>query len=123
MSKDKCYSCSFGSRCKSNKLVGRGQKTADIMLVMEAPELWDDNGGQILKGDGGKGLFYYLEKTGIPRSKVYVTNAIKCKPTVKPAEIKDKKDKLNKDKTEIEVHGDKPISMCKSSPSKRDKRN
>ena len=113
MKKDKCYSCSFGSQCRANKLNGRGKKTAPIMIVMEAPDWVDDKEGQMLSGDGGKKLFYYLEKAGIPRSAVYVTNAIKCKPSVKNSEIKDKRDKWNKEKTEIIEHGDKPISMCR----------
>jgi uracil-DNA glycosylase family 4 len=113
VSKDKCYSCSFGSQCRSNKLEGRGKKTAPIMIVTEAPDWQDDNKGKILQGDGGKKLFYLLEKAGIPRSQVYVTNAIKCKPAVKPAEIKDKRDKVDKKTKEVTEAGDKPISMCR----------
>lgn len=113
MGKSKCYSCSFGSQCRSNKLEGRGKKTAKIMIVLEAPDWVDDNQGKILAGDGGKKLFYFLEKAGLKRSDVYVTNAVKCKPSVKTSEIKDKRDKVDKKTKEVTEAGDKPITMCR----------
>jgi len=56
---------------------GEGMPTAKIMLVGEQPGNQEDLEGKPFVGPAGKLLDAALEKAGIDRKKVYVTNAVK----------------------------------------------
>lgn len=85
-----CTLCQFGDRCKTNKMEGRGAEGSPIMIVLDAPDWIDDKEGTPASGDGGNKLWYLMAQAGLKRSEVFITHAVKCKPTVKPAEVKPK---------------------------------
>src|SRR5439155_7015685 len=56
---------------------GEGPRGAPIMLVGEQPGDYEDVAGKPFVGPAGKIMDRALEETGIDRTKVYVTNAVK----------------------------------------------
>ncbi len=50
------------------------------MFVGEAPGYWEDVKGRPFVGAAGKLLDTLLEEINLSRSKVYITNVVKCRP-------------------------------------------
>jgi len=65
--------------CK-NVVVGKGNLSADILFVGEAPGRNEDEQGLPFVGAAGKNLDSLLEKVGLSLDDVYVTNILKCRP-------------------------------------------
>lgn len=59
---------------------GTGPCPADIMIVGEAPGFNEDAQGKPFVGAAGKLLDRLLERIGLDRERVYVTNVLKCRP-------------------------------------------
>lgn len=61
---------------------GDGPVPCDVMLVAEAPGQWEDRTGIPMSSPTGAGavLEDLLERNGLPRRRVYVTNLVKCRP-------------------------------------------
>ncbi len=74
-----CLLCKL-SRSRKNAVPGEGQLPAKIMLIGEAPGKNEDEKGQPFVGAAGKALDLALEKSGIPRQSVFITNIAKCRP-------------------------------------------
>lgn len=74
-----CLLCKL-SRSRKNAVPGEGQLPAKIMLIGEAPGKNEDEKGQPFVGAAGKALDLALEKSGIPRHSVFITNIAKCRP-------------------------------------------
>ncbi|NRA76912.1 MAG: hypothetical protein HRU18_01780 [Pseudoalteromonas sp.] len=78
-----CTKCKF-HKCAKN--VGIWGKKASrrakprIMIIQQAPSRLDNAWGDVLSGDGGEKLNWFLEQSGIDYKDVYFTSAIKCKP-------------------------------------------
>lgn len=72
---------------------GEGPEKAQLMLVGEAPGKEEAKTGKPFVGNAGRLLNKYLEKVGIIREEVYVTNVIKTRPegnrTPRKSEIKE----------------------------------
>jgi len=60
--------------------MGHGPTNAEVMIVGEAPGANEDEGGLPFQGRAGQLLNRILLEKGISRDKVYVTNAVKCRP-------------------------------------------
>ena len=60
---------------------GEGNPGARVMLVGEAPGEQEALKGRPFVGKAGKNLDEFLELAGIDRSELYVTNAVKFRPT------------------------------------------
>jgi uracil-DNA glycosylase family 4 len=75
-----CVRCQLAcSRC--NVVVGVGRKTAELMLIGEAPGGQEDQLGQPFVGRSGWLLDKLLEEElGIDRYQCYITNVVKCRP-------------------------------------------
>lgn len=75
----KCTKCSL---CKTRKTVvfGRGSETPDIVFVGEAPGADEDRLGEPFVGRAGKLLDKWLANIGLTIDKIYIMNAIKCRP-------------------------------------------
>src|SRR5438132_9380850 len=56
---------------------GEGRKSARVMLVGEQPGDKEDLSGKPFVGPAGRVLDQALDDAGIPRSEVFVTNAVK----------------------------------------------
>lgn len=78
-----CTKCKF-HKCAKN--VGIWGKKANrkakprIMIIQQAPSRLDNAWGDVLSGDGGEKLNWFLEQSGIDYQDVYFTSAVKCKP-------------------------------------------
>ena len=60
---------------------GEGPEKASLMLIGEAPGRDEDELGQPFCGRCGDLLTKMLLDSGIDRSKVFITNVVKCRPT------------------------------------------
>src|SRR5919206_3660941 len=74
-----CPLCKL-SRSRKNAVPGEGQLSAKIMFIGEAPGRSEDEEGRPFVGAAGRILNNMLKKAGIERSKVFITNVVKCRP-------------------------------------------
>jgi len=72
-----CKRCRL-SETRMNTLCGEGNLNAKIMLIAQAPGEKEDRVGKIFVGPSGKVLDELLNKAGIKRHEIYMTNLIKC---------------------------------------------
>jgi uracil-DNA glycosylase len=74
-----CHACGLRQTC-SGVVVGEGSAQARLMLVGEAPGRQEDQAGRPFVGAAGQLLDKILAAASIQRSKVYVSNTVKCRP-------------------------------------------
>jgi len=74
-----CPLCKL-ARTRKNAVPGEGQLSAKIMFIGEAPGKSEDEKGRPFVGAAGRILDNLLEKVGIERSQVFITNVVKCRP-------------------------------------------
>ncbi len=74
-----CPLCKL-SRTRKNAVPGEGQLAAKIMFIGEAPGRTEDEKGRPFVGAAGRLLDDLLQKAGIERSQVFITNVVKCRP-------------------------------------------
>ena len=74
-----CPLCKL-ARTRKNAVPGEGQLAAKIMFVGEAPGRSEDEKGRPFVGAAGRILDDLLQKAGIERSQVFITNVVKCRP-------------------------------------------
>src|SRR5438045_2692818 len=72
----RCRECPIGEFA-TQSVIGEGSTRAKLMLVGEQPGDQEDLQGHPFVGPAGKLLGRALEEAGIPRDKVFVTNAVK----------------------------------------------
>lgn len=65
---------------RTHAVPGDGPVDATLMFIGEAPGFHEDQQGIPFVGAAGKFLNELLEKAGIDRHIVYITNVIKCRP-------------------------------------------
>lgn len=72
--------CNQCQRHQSRKqaIVGRGSKTAELMVVLLSPNAADDASGVICEGDSGELFSKMLAAINIAVSDVYITSLLKC---------------------------------------------
>ncbi len=80
--KNQVIECTKCDLCKTRKksVPGKGNPNSDIIFIGEAPGRSEDNSGEPFVGAAGKKLSAALEKAGITRESVYITNVVKCRP-------------------------------------------
>lgn len=87
-----CDLCVLNRAANFVCLMGNGAIPAKVMVVGEAPGQKEDQVGKPFQGPSGKLLDKLLEKAGLSRDRVYITNAVKCRPpdnrTPRPKELK-----------------------------------
>lgn len=75
-----CYRCSLGKQTEGNVCVfGRGNLSAPIFLVGEAPGKAEAETGKPFMGTAGKLLNRILDSIGMT-DMVYISNAVRCRP-------------------------------------------
>lgn len=74
-----CPLCDLSLKRK-NAVPGVGPKSAELVIIGEAPGRYEDDQGKPFVGMSGKFLNKYLEMVGIKRHEAFVTNAVKCRP-------------------------------------------
>jgi uracil-DNA glycosylase len=72
----RCRECPIGEFA-TQSVIGEGSAKAKLMLVGEQPGDQEDRLGHPFVGPAGKMLARALEEAGIPREKVFVSNAVK----------------------------------------------
>ncbi len=65
--------------CK-NIVVGKGNVSAKILFVGEAPGRNEDEQGLPFVGAAGKNLDNLLQQVGLTLNDIYITNILKCRP-------------------------------------------
>ena len=73
------------TRCKlhysrKNAVPGEGPANAEIMFIGEGPGFHENEQGRPFVGAAGKLLDELLNKIGMQRSDVFITNIVKCRP-------------------------------------------
>ena len=74
-----CPLCKL-SRSRINAVPGEGQTSAKLMFIGEAPGKNEDEKGRPFVGAAGRILSEAMEKAGIKKSQVFITNVVKCRP-------------------------------------------
>jgi uracil-DNA glycosylase family 4 len=74
-----CPLCKL-SRNRKNAVPGEGQISAKLIFIGEAPGKNEDEKGKPFVGAAGSILSTAMEKAGITRSEVFITNRVKCRP-------------------------------------------
>ncbi|NNG15323.1 MAG: uracil-DNA glycosylase [Gemmatimonadales bacterium] len=75
-----CTKCEEVAEYRSQAVPGVGPADARVVFIGEAPGRWEDQKGEPFVGDAGAYLTELLEKIGLARSEVFITNVIKCRP-------------------------------------------
>ena len=76
---ERCHECAL-CQTSRNVVFGVGNPQAEILLVGEGPGAHEDEQGVPFVGRAGKLLDDMLAVIGLDRSKVYITNIVKCRP-------------------------------------------
>ncbi len=74
-----CKSCQLSS-ARKKAVPGEGPAKAEIMLIGEGPGFYENEQGRPFVGAAGKFLDELLEKAGVSRKDVFITNVVKCRP-------------------------------------------
>lgn len=75
-----CVKCDELAEYRTQAVPGVGPKNARVFFIGEAPGRWEDEQGEPFVGDAGAYLTELLEKIGLQRSEVFITNIVKCRP-------------------------------------------
>lgn len=65
---------------RKNGVPGEGPANAEIMLIGEGPGFYENEQGRPFVGAAGRYLDELLQKAGLKRSDVFITNVVKCRP-------------------------------------------
>jgi DNA polymerase len=74
-----CKLCQL-SYSRKKAVPGEGPPGAEIMLIGEGPGFYENEQGRPFVGAAGNFLNELLEKAGVSRQDVYITNVVKCRP-------------------------------------------
>jgi uracil-DNA glycosylase len=74
-----CKLCQL-SFSRKKAVPGEGPASAEIMLIGEGPGFYENEQGRPFVGAAGNFLNELLEKAGVGRKDVFITNVVKCRP-------------------------------------------
>jgi DNA polymerase len=74
-----CTKCEL-ARGRTHAVPGEGNPDARVMLIGEAPGFYEDQQGKPFVGNSGNFLNSLIEKAGLTREEVFITNIVKCRP-------------------------------------------
>jgi uracil-DNA glycosylase len=74
-----CTKCAL-CETRTQTVFGMGNKTADWMIIGEAPGQHEDEQGKPFVGKAGLLLTEMLRAVGMDRDEVFITNILKCRP-------------------------------------------
>jgi len=76
-----CTGCGL-SECRSHIVFGGGNQRADILFVIDGPNVEEDESGHIVQGESGKKLEEIIEKgMNLSLAQVYICPLVKCRPS------------------------------------------
>jgi uracil-DNA glycosylase len=94
-----CTKCDL-CQTRTQTVFGTGRKSADWMIIGEAPGQHEDEQGKPFVGKAGQLLTEMLRAVGLERDEVFITNILKCRPPgnrdPKPEEAKSCSDYLRR---------------------------
>ncbi len=88
---DHCRGCRL-AETRRRPVMGRGSRSAKIMLIAEAPGAQEDAAGVPFVGPAGGMLDRLLTHAGLSREEIYITNILKCHPPGNRNPREDEKD-------------------------------
>ena len=74
-----CEACEL-HRTRTHTVFGVGDRSADLMLIGEAPGAEEDRKGEPFVGRAGQLLDAMLRAMGLGREQVFIANILKCRP-------------------------------------------
>lgn len=74
-----CTACALHTS-RTQTVFGVGDRTAELMVIGEAPGADEDRQGEPFVGRAGKLLNEMLRAMGFAREQVYIANILKCRP-------------------------------------------
>jgi len=74
-----CQRCPLGDT-RTNVVIGRGNREADVMLIGEGPGFHEDKEGLPFVGPAGQLLDKMLTAVDLSEKDVYIANIVKCRP-------------------------------------------
>lgn len=74
-----CKNCPLNF-ARKKAVPGEGPAAAQIMLIGEGPGFYENEQGRPFVGAAGNFLDELLEKAGVSRKAVFITNVVKCRP-------------------------------------------
>ncbi len=74
-----CQKCAL-YHSRKNAVPGEGPADAAIMFIGEGPGFHENEQGRPFVGAAGRFLDELLEKIGLQRAEVFITNVVKCRP-------------------------------------------
>ena len=74
-----CRACAL-AETRTNVVFGVGSPEAEVLFIGEAPGANEDAQGEPFVGRAGKLLDDMLAMIGLDRSRIYITNSVKCRP-------------------------------------------
>ena len=77
--KSVCTKCEL-HHSRKNAVPGEGPADAEILFIGEGPGFHENEQGRPFVGAAGRFLEELLEKVGMRREQVYITNVVKCRP-------------------------------------------
>ena len=75
----RCHACTLADT-RTNVVFGVGAEDAEVLFIGEAPGANEDAQGEPFVGRAGKLLDDMLAMIGLDRSRIYITNSVKCRP-------------------------------------------
>ncbi len=75
----RCTRCPLHAT-RTHAVPGDGPYNATVMFIGEAPGYYEDKQGKPFVGAAGRYLNKLLEKSGLRREMIYITNIVKCRP-------------------------------------------
>ena len=106
----KCTKCDL-CKTRTKSVPGKGNSNSKIIFIGEAPGRNEDKTGEPFVGAAGKKLSAALEKAGITREAVYITNVVKCRPPSNRVPTIDEKESC-KNYLKGEIEQIKPKVIC-----------
>lgn len=74
-----CTLCEL-SQSRTNAVPGTGPEDADVFFIGEGPGWHEDQQGAPFVGASGRFLTELIQRAGLERENVFITNVVKCRP-------------------------------------------
>jgi uracil-DNA glycosylase family 4 len=74
-----CTLCEL-SQSRTNAVPGTGPEDAEVFFIGEGPGWHEDQQGLPFVGASGKFLTELIQRAGLKREEVFITNVVKCRP-------------------------------------------
>ncbi len=74
-----CTLCEL-SQSRTNAVPGTGPEDAEVFFIGEGPGWHEDQQGLPFVGASGKFLTELIQRAGLQREEVFITNVVKCRP-------------------------------------------